>query len=96
MNVTGLIEPTSGRALHKGESRRGINTDASIVFQPFALYPWLTVEHNVAVGLMSRSDEPSRADMVQAVDRAIDVIGLGNYHAAYPRELSGGSVSVSA
>ena len=86
--LTGLIEPTSGRALHKGEPLHGINTDASIVFQTFALYPWLTVEQNVAVGLMSR--QMSLADKAQAVDRAIDVIGLGNYHAAYPRELSGG------
>jgi len=86
--LTGLIEPSSGMALHKGEPLKGINTDASIVFQTFALYPWLTVEQNVAVGLMSR--QMSRADKQEAVDRAIDIIGLSNYHHAYPRELSGG------
>ena len=86
--LTGLIEPTSGRVLHKGETLRGINDDASVVFQTFALYPWLTVEQNVAVGLMARSI--SRADRDIAVDRAIELIGLGNYHGAYPRELSGG------
>ena len=51
--LTGLIEPTSGRALHNGEPLHGVNTDASIVFQTFALYPWLTVQQNVAVGLMA-------------------------------------------
>ncbi|MDE2592938.1 MAG: ATP-binding cassette domain-containing protein [Burkholderiales bacterium] len=86
--LTGLVEPTSGQALHKGKHLHGINADASIVFQTFALYPWLTVEQNVAVGLMSR--QMSRADKEQAVNRAIEIIGLGNYHAAYPRELSGG------
>jgi len=86
--LTGLVEPTAGQALHKGKPLHGINTDASIVFQTFALYPWLTVEQNVAVGLMSR--QMSRAKKEQAVDRAIEIIGLGNYHAAYPRELSGG------
>ena len=86
--LTGLIEPSSGRVLSNGKSLNGVNPDASVVFQTFALYPWLTVEQNVAVGLMSRP--VSRAERDMAVDRAIDLIGLGNYHAAYPRELSGG------
>jgi len=86
--LTGLIEPTSGRVLRHGETLRGINEDASVVFQTFALYPWLTVEQNVAVGLMAH--QVSRAERDAAVDRAIELIGLGNYHAAYPRELSGG------
>ena len=86
--LTGLIEPTSGRVLHKGQPLHGVNDEASVVFQTFALYPWLTVEQNVAVGLMAR--QISRAERDAAVDRAIELIGLGNYHAAYPRELSGG------
>ena len=86
--LTGLIEPTSGRALGNGKALNGVNRDASVVFQTFALYPWLTVEQNVAVGLMSQ--RIGRAERDAAVDRAIELIGLGNYHAAYPRELSGG------
>ena len=86
--LTGLVEPTSGRALGGGLALAGFNPDASVVFQTFALYPWLTVQQNVEVGLMSR--EMSRAERDAAVDRAIELIGLGNYHAAYPRELSGG------
>jgi NitT/TauT family transport system ATP-binding protein len=86
--LTGLIEPTAGRALCNGKSLGGVNPDASVVFQTFALYPWLTVAQNVAVGLMSR--KVGREERDAAVDRAIELIGLGNYHAAYPRELSGG------
>jgi NitT/TauT family transport system ATP-binding protein len=86
--LTGLIEPTAGRALCNGKSLGGVNPDASVVFQTFALYPWLTVAQNVAVGLMAR--KVGRAERDAAVDRAIGLIGLGNYHAAYPRELSGG------
>jgi NitT/TauT family transport system ATP-binding protein len=86
--LTGLIEPTAGRALCNGRSLNGVNPDVSVVFQTFALYPWLTVAQNVAVGLMSR--KVGRAERDAAVDRAIELIGLGNYHAAYPRELSGG------
>jgi NitT/TauT family transport system ATP-binding protein len=86
--LTGLVEPTTGHVLANGQRLAGVNPDVSIVFQTFALYPWLTVEQNVAVGLMSR--KLSRAERDAAVDHAIDLIGLGNYHAAYPRELSGG------
>ena len=82
------MEPSSGRVLANGKRLEGVNPDASVVFQTFALYPWLTVEQNVAVGLMAR--KVSRAERDTAVDRAIELIGLGNYHAAYPRELSGG------
>jgi len=86
--LTGLIEPTSGRVLCKGKTLHGVNAEASVVFQTFALYPWLTVEQNVAVGLMAR--QVSRTERDAAVDRAIELIGLENYHPAYPRELSGG------
>jgi NitT/TauT family transport system ATP-binding protein len=86
--LTGLIQPSSGRALCDGKSLSGILADASVVFQTFALFPWLTVEQNVAVGLMSRHID--RAERDAAVDRAIELIGLGNYHTAFPRELSGG------
>ena len=86
--LTGLIQPSSGRAMCNGKTLSGILADASVVFQTFALFPWLTVEQNVAVGLMSRHMD--RAERDAAVDRAIELIGLGNYHTAFPRELSGG------
>ena len=86
--LTGLIEPSSGRVLGNGKTLEGVNPDASVVFQTFALYPWLTVEQNVAVGLMAH--KVPREEREAAVNRAIELIGLGNYHAAYPRELSGG------
>ncbi|MBC7605016.1 MAG: nitrate/sulfonate/bicarbonate ABC transporter ATP-binding protein [Ramlibacter sp.] len=86
--LTGLIEPSAGRVQAYGHMLHGINRDASLVFQTFALYPWLTVEQNVAVGLLAK--HVSRTERDAAVNRAIELIGLGNHHAAYPRELSGG------
>jgi NitT/TauT family transport system ATP-binding protein len=86
--LTGLTTPTTGRVLAYGKLLEGINPYASIVFQTFALYPWLTVEQNVAVGLMSKL--LTRAEKEAAVEMAIDLIGLNNYHDAYPREISGG------
>ncbi|MBV9392343.1 MAG: nitrate/sulfonate/bicarbonate ABC transporter ATP-binding protein [Verrucomicrobia bacterium] len=86
--LTGLTKPTGGRVLAYGKLLEGINPYASIVFQTFALYPWLTVEQNVAVGLLSKSF--TAAEKKGAVGKAIDLIGLDNYHDAYPREISGG------
>jgi NitT/TauT family transport system ATP-binding protein len=86
--LTGLVKPTSGRVLSYGKPLQGINPDASIVFQTFALYPWLTVEQNVEVGLMAKRMD--RKEKAEAVETVIDLIGLNNYHAAYPREISGG------
>src|SRR3974377_2382665 len=86
--LTGLTAPTSGRVMAYDKVLEGINPYASIVFQTFALYPWLTVEQNVAVGLMSKL--LTRAEKEAAVEKSIDLIGLNNYHDAYPREISGG------
>src|SRR6201987_3768932 len=86
--LTGLTAPTSGRVMSYDRVLTGINPHASIVFQTFALYPGLTVEQNVAVGLMSKL--VTRAEKEAAVEKAIDLIGLNNYHDAYPREISGG------
>jgi NitT/TauT family transport system ATP-binding protein len=87
--LTGLTTPTTGRVIAYEKVLNGINPDAAIVFQTFALYPWLTVEENVGVGLMSKK-VLTRAEKEAAVEKAIDLIGLNNYHDAYPREISGG------
>jgi NitT/TauT family transport system ATP-binding protein len=87
--LTGLLKPTAGRVLCYGKPLDGIiNPYASIVFQTFALYPWLTVEQNVAVGLMAK--RLSRSQKQVAIDKVIELIGLTRYHRSYPRELSGG------
>ncbi len=86
--LTGLIAPTSGEVLCHGQGLRGIHPGASIVFQNFALYPWLTVAENVRVGLhrkgLGASEEAGR------IRRAIDLVGLEGFEEAFPKELSGG------
>lgn len=86
--LTGLSEPSSGRVLCYGESFRGVHPFVSMVFQNVALFPWLTVEENIGVGLMGKP--MSKAAKKEAVERAIDLVGLRHYHGAYPREISGG------
>ena len=87
--LTGLLKPTAGRVLYYGKPLDGIiNPYASIVFQTFALYPWLTVEQNVGVGLMAK--RLSRSEKQITIDKMIELIGLSSYHRSYPREISGG------
>ena len=73
--------------LAKGQPLHGVNTDASVGYQTFALFTWLTVVQNVAVGLMAHDMPRAERDVV--VYRAIELIGLGNHHHAFARELSG-------
>ena len=86
--VTGLNTPTSGTVLYRGRSFAGVNPHATIVFQTFALYPWLTVQENVEIALKARG-LPAQERTARAV-RLIDTVGLDGFESAYPRELSGG------
>lgn len=86
--ITGLQHPTGGRVLYRGEVLRGVNPHATIVFQTFALFPWLTVAENVEVALKARG-VPAAERTKRAID-LLDRVGLDGFEAAYPRELSGG------
>ena len=86
--ITGLIAPTSGMVYYRGQPVSGINPHATMVFQSFALYPWLTVRDNVALALEARG-EPREARLARA-EQLIDLVGLDGFESAYPRELSGG------
>lgn len=86
--ITGLNRATSGTVLYRGQPIKGVNPHATIVFQTFALYPWLTVQDNVEVALKARGVEP--AARVERALKLIDTVGLDGFESAYPRELSGG------
>jgi NitT/TauT family transport system ATP-binding protein len=86
--VAGLIAPSSGSVSYRGTPLTGANPGVSMVFQTFALLPWLTVQQNVELGLEARGvPEPKRAERAL---KAIDTIGLDGFESAYPKELSGG------
>lgn len=86
--IAGLIGPTRGEVRYRGEPLTGANPGVAMVFQSFALMPWLTVQANVELGLQARGLAPDTRRRA-ALD-AIDLIGLDGFETAYPRELSGG------
>ena len=86
--VAGLIPPSSGSVSYRGTPLTGANPGVSMVFQTFALLPWLTVRQNVELGLEARG--VADAERAERALRAIDLIGLDGFESAYPKELSGG------
>ncbi len=86
--INGLMPPSSGQVLYRGRQIDGINLDCAMVFQSFALMPWLTVKANIELGLEARGIAPDQREKRAGV--YIDKVGLDGFEEAYPRELSGG------
>jgi NitT/TauT family transport system ATP-binding protein len=86
--LAGLSAASEGTVRFQGAVQTGANPHVAIVFQTFALFPWLTVYQNVEVGLLN-SDVPE-IQRRRRILEAIDVIGLDGFEDAYPKELSGG------
>jgi NitT/TauT family transport system ATP-binding protein len=86
--MTGLSPASAGSVLWHGQPVRGEPPNVSIVFQSFALFPWLTVLENVEAPLEARGF--ARIDRHKRALRIIDAVGLDGFESAYPKELSGG------
>ncbi|AJE97754.1 AAA-associated domain-containing protein [Pandoraea apista] len=86
--IAGLIQPSSGDIRYLGQPLEGPPEGVAMVFQTFALFPWLTVLQNVEAGLEALGVEPK--ERRRRALAAIDLIGLDGFENAYPRELSGG------
>ncbi len=86
--VSGLNHPSDGEVNYRGEKVVGPVNGIAMVFQSFALFPWLTVLANVELGL--RAKGVSEADARKRALQAIDIIGLDGFENAYPKEISGG------
>ena len=86
--IAGLLTPSTGTVQYRGAPLVGTNPGTAMVFQSFALLPWLTVRQNVELGLEAKGVE--RAQRRVLAERAIDLIGLDGFETAYPKELSGG------
>lgn len=86
--IAGLTPASHGEVLYRGERLRGVNPHTAIVFQTFALFPWLTVLENVEVALRARRVDGARREA--RARELVELVGLSGFESAYPRELSGG------
>jgi NitT/TauT family transport system ATP-binding protein len=86
--LAGLIKPTAGEVLYRSEPIVAPVPGLTMVFQHFALMPWLTVLENVELGLEARG--VPRAERRSRALATIDIVGLDGFESAYPKELSGG------
>ncbi len=86
--INGLLPPSSGKVYFKDKPLTGINLQCGMVFQNFALLPWMTVTQNILLALEARRIDRSVAEKRAAF--YIDKVGLDGFEGAYPRELSGG------
>ena len=86
--MAGLIRASGGDVIYRGEPMSGPARGISMVFQSFALFPWLTVQENVELGLEALG--VPRDEREERAQDAIELIGLGGFESAYPKELSGG------
>jgi len=86
--MAGLIPADNGEVLYRGMPLYGPANGISMVFQSFALFPWLTVQKNVELGLEAKG--MPQAERAERAESAIELIGLSGFEGALPRELSGG------
>ena len=86
--IVGGFLPADGQVLVDGTAVKGPGTERGVVFQEYALFPWLTVRGNIAYGLERQGVPAIQRD--QTIERLISIIGLNGFEEHYPRELSGG------
>ena len=86
--VAGFLAPTSGRVLLEGKPITGIEPRCGMIFQSYALFPWMTVRKNVEFG--PRLNGISRGERRELAQRYIEMVGLEGFEHSYPGELSGG------
>ena len=86
--IAGLLEPTSGEVIVDGHKVEGTGVDRGVVFQQYALFPWLTVKKNVQFGLKLQGKSQSEMDAI--AEKYIKMVGLEKFIDSYPKELSGG------
>jgi NitT/TauT family transport system ATP-binding protein len=86
--LSGLIQPSSGVVKYRGAPLNGVNPGVAMVFQNFALFPWLTVRENILLGLENSTYSPE--ERAQHFQKSIEMVGLDGYGDVLPKELSGG------
>jgi NitT/TauT family transport system ATP-binding protein len=89
MNLAaGLLEPSAGLVLLDGQAISGPSPERGVIFQQYALFPWLTVSQNIEFGL--KINHTARAEREAIVKKCLELVGLSQFANALPKNLSGG------
>ncbi|MCB2066490.1 MAG: ATP-binding cassette domain-containing protein, partial [Erythrobacter sp.] len=88
--IAGLVEPDAGQILLRGKPIQGPDKERGLVFQSYSLFPWLTVEQNVALAVDAVHKDRSKADRAALVKQKVELVGLGHAMDRKPAQLSGG------
>ena len=88
--AAGFLQPDTGTVEVDGEVVKGTDARRGVVFQQYAIFPWLTVEKNIAFGLTLKGNKRPKAETAEVVARYVDLMGLRGFEKALPKTLSGG------
>lgn len=88
--VAGFMQPSSGTVTLDGEPIRGPGAEHGMMFQDYGVFPWLSVEDNIAFGLKLKANRVSAAERRRTVDHFMELMGLAEFRKSYPKTLSGG------
>ena len=88
--VAGFVQPTVGQVLLDGQPVAGPGPERGVIFQEYGVFPWLTVEQNIAFGLNLAANRVPAAEQREIVERYLVLMGLADFRSAYPKTLSGG------
>ncbi len=88
--IAGLVEPDAGEILLHGKAIDGPDKDRGLVFQSYSLFPWLTVEQNVALAVDAVHKDRSKDERAALVKQKVELVGLGHAMDRKPAQLSGG------
>nr|WP_314544131.1 ABC transporter ATP-binding protein [uncultured Massilia sp.] len=86
--IAGFSLPSSGTLVADGKPVTGPGPERGMVFQEYALFPWMTVEKNIAFGLEIKGQ--SKAQIASTVDKLLEMLSLSDFRSRYPKDLSGG------
>jgi NitT/TauT family transport system ATP-binding protein len=88
--IAGFLEPTVGSVTVDGKRITRPGPDRGVVFQQYAVFPWLTVKENVEFGLRLAANRCSPGEIERTAEHFIDLVNLRDFKDAYPKQLSGG------
>ncbi|NMH88769.1 ABC transporter ATP-binding protein [Flavivirga algicola] len=88
--INGLLEPTRGEVLFKGEPVKGTSHERGVIFQNYSLLPWLTVEQNVLMAVKEAFPKKSKKELTEMVAEYVEMVSLSHAINKRPKELSGG------